>query len=315
MRHRPLLATGFVAAALAFAPAQSEPFFEDMTQQSRAYGLELVGVRLAIVAAFHPLPAELEEVVEGIFEHDLPRFVGTLEALDPDVAEALVQALDQVEEGVEDGEVGIMDLAYARAWTQAAYDLVVPAEQRVEAIWAELLPMANAEEASFARQYLDFLGEIYATPAPPEVLPANPEEAEAPAQSLVGIIEAVVDASLYTGREFGRLAGALVDEVATACAAYAAGDDAVALETVAAVATHYETNLENLLDLFAPELAEVAGYILEALLGVEDDDEGGPSSSGDDDDDDEDEDGLDEPAEVCMELMEALEEARTLLGG
>lgn len=359
MRHRPLLATGFVAAALAFAPAQSEPFFEDMTQQSRAYGLELVGVRLAIVAAFHPLPAELEEVVEGIFEHDLPRFVGTLEALDPDVAEALVQALDQVEEGVEDGEVGIMDLAYAQAWTRVAYDLVVPVErrtpafwgavvadlllgepgvaealeealeegeawemplgwgalQRVESLWTELRPLASAEEASFARQYLDFLATIYPTATPPDVLPANPEEAESPAQSLVGIVESVVDASLYTGRDFGRLAAELVDEVAMSCSAYAAGDDAIALETIAAVATHYEANLVDMLELFAPDTAEVASGILEAFLGGDDDDDEGPADAGDDEAEDEDDDDLDDAAEACMELMEALEDARALLGG
>ena len=358
---RALLAAA-VAAVLAVAPAQAEPYFDDMTLQSRAYGLELVGVRLALVEAFDPVPEELEEPLEGIFEHDLPRFIGTLEARDPLAAAELVEALERVVEGVEEGEVGLMDLAYAKAWTARAYDAVVPAGsrtpafwggvladlllgepgvaealeealvedevwefplgwaalQRVEALWSVLAPLADAEEASFARQYLDILGSIYASPSPPDVLPPNPEEAEAPAQSLVGILESVVDASLYSGRDFGRLAAALVDEVAMACRAYAEGDDAIAAETIFAVAAHYEANLVDMLELFDPDIADAAGGILEALLGLGDADDEGPSAAlGNEDEDDhgDDEDALDDPAAVCGELMNALEEARTLLGG
>ena len=349
--------TALVAAVVALAPAQADPFFEDMTLQSRAYGLELVGVRLALVEAFDPVPAALEEPLEGLFEHDLPRFLGTLEARDPIAAAELVQALGKVVEGVEEGNVGPLDLAYAKAWTARAYDVVVPVDQRtpafwgavvadlllgepgvaealeealeedepwefpigwaalqrVEALWSELAPLASAEEASFARQYLDILGSIYASPAPPAVLPANPEEAEAPAQSLVGVLESVLDASLYTGRDFGRLASALVDETAIACRAYAQGEDAIAAETVFAVGTQFEANLVDLLELFDPGIAEGVDGMLAVLLGLDEGDDGDADRSmaggGEDDDD------LADPAAACMELMEALEEARALLGG
>ncbi len=352
---RTLLAAA-AATLMAVAPAQAEPFFENMTLQSQAYGLELVGVRLTLVEAFDPVPTELEESLEGFFDHDLPRFMGTLASLEPALADELAAALENVVEGVEAGEVEATDLADAQAAIARAYDLIVPADrrtpafwgavvtdlllgepgvaealeealeegevweyplgwaalQRVEVLWSELAPLASDEEASFGRQYLDILGAIYTSPEPPAVLPANPEEAEGPAQSLVGIVESVVDASLYTGRDFGRLAAELAVETGAACTAYAAGDDAIAVETLFAVSTHYDANLVDMLELFDPDLAEVTGGILQALLGLEEeDDEEAPSAAGENDE----EDVLDDPAATCTELVEAMEEAQALLGG
>lgn len=326
-----------VGAALAFAVAQSDPFFEDMTLQSHAYGLEMVGLRLTVIAAFDPIPEELEEQVEKLFDRDVPRFLGTLRQLDPLVAEGLVAALEVVEEGAEDGEVSDADLAEAWDWWGRAYDVLVPQDrrtpafwgavladllladdgvaealedaldeelweypggwaalQRVEVLWGELEGSANDEQRSFARQYLDFLQEIYPTAAIPDELPANPEEAEAPAQSLVGVIEATVGASLYTGRDLGRLAGHLVEIVAPACELYAAGDDELAVEAAYTARNHYRKHLRRLLDLIAPEVHATAGGILDALVSDE------PPT---------------DRAGACIELRDALIEARSSLGG
>ena len=328
------------AALLALASAQADPFFEDMTLQSHGFGLEMVGVRLAAVEQFDPVPEGLSEVVEGLFEDDVPRFIGTLRAHKPFVADGLVAALEAVEDGAEAGHVGIMKFAYARAWWGLAYDVLVPAErrttaywgavtadllladggvgealeeaiadgeiwgypggwaalQRVEAIWAELLPLANEDQASFGRQYLDTLHELFPSAQLPEVFPPNPEEAEAPAQSMVGVLESVTGASLYTGRDLGFLAGYLADFVAPACELYAAGKEELASETAFAARPHYRKHLRRLLDLVAPEVHEVAGGILDELV----EDEG------------------DRPADLagaCRALHDALLEARAALGG
>lgn len=333
-------AVAVVLAAAATAPAQADPFFDDMVLQSQGFGLEMVGVRLHAIAQFDPIPEGLEEVAEGLMEDDLPRFVGTLRERAPFVADGLTAALEAVEEGVEDGEVTPLTLAYARAWQALAYDLLVPTErrtpaywgaiaadllladggvgeameeaiaegeiweypggwaalQRVEWIWGQLEGLADADTASFGRQYLDMLHELLPTAQIPESFPANPEEAEAPAQSMVGVFEVVTGASLYTGRDLGRLAGHLADLVAPACALYAAGATELATETAFAVRPHYRKHLRRLLDLIAPEVHEVAGGILDELVAEEDE----------------------RPADLagaCRDLHDALIEARSVLGG
>lgn len=336
-----------LAPLLALAPAQADPFFDDMTRQSHAYGLEMVALRLAVIEAFGtPLPEDLEEQVEKLFGRDVPRFIGTLTAAAPDVAAALTGALEEVEEAAEAGNVDADAIAEARAaWVQA-YDVLVPADvqaqpwfvaaliadllladdgvaealedgleeeefgeipggwaalQRAMALWdASIAPLANAEQAGFAAQYFGFLEEIYPSPSIPESrdeLPDNPEEAEAPAQSLVGMLEQITGASLYTGRDLPMLAGHLAGIVAPACALYEAGDDVVALESMYTVRNHYRKQLRRLLDLVAPELHEVAGATLDAFVGA--DDEPTPE----------------DPVAACHALREALEEAKTALGG
>ncbi len=337
---RPIAVSTLAVAALAAATAQPDPFFDDMLLQSRGFGLEMVAVRLHAIEQFDPIPEGLDEVAEGFFEDDLPRFMGTLRAAKPFVADGLVEALEAVEEGVEEGEVGLMTFAYARAWQSIAYDVLVPtaartpaywgaiaadlllaeggvgeameeaiaegeiweypggwaALQRLEWIWGELAGLANEDEASFGRQYLDVLHELLPTAQIPDSFPANPEEAEAPAQSLVGVFESVVGASLYTGRDLGRLAAHLTDLVAPACELYAAGETELASETAFAVRPHYRKNLRRLLDLIAPEIHEVAGGILDELVAEEGE-------------------RLTDLARACRDLHDALNDARSALGG
>jgi hypothetical protein len=340
------LALVLLASLLAFAPAQINPFFDDMNRQSHAYGLEMVALRLAVIEAFGtPLPDELEEQVEKIFGRDVPRFIGTLTALAPDVASALTAALEEVEEAAEEGVVDADAIAAARAAWGEAYALLVPdavasqpwfvaaviadllladdgvaealedgleeeefgeipggwaALQRVKALWeSAIAPLMTEEQAGFAAQYLGFLDEIYPRafiPASRSELPDNPEEAEAPAQSLVGMLEQITGADLYTGRDLPRLAGHLAGIVAPACLLFEAGDDAVALEAMYTTRNHYRKQLRRLLDLVAPEIHEVAGDILNAFVA---------------DDDEKPEDRV----AACHALRDALEAAKTALGG
>lgn len=124
-----------VMAALFVASAAAQygyrPFFEQPLVQGRAYGLELVLLRLTVVDQFAaPLDDDLMEQVEEMLESDVHRFIGTLRAADPDLAADLLEALGEVEEAVEDGEDASGAVAEARELTLRAYDLLVPYEVR-----------------------------------------------------------------------------------------------------------------------------------------------------------------------------------------
>lgn len=214
-----------------------------------------------------------------------------------------------VEEAIEEDEPWMYPLGWA-------------ALQRVNELWAGLAEFATADQESFAQQYLDTLADIYPAATLPDVFPSNPEEAESPAQSLVGIVESVADAALYPGRDVRRLAPHLTTITAQACEAYAAGDDAIAFEHVLIVGDLYDAHLTDFLGLVAGDVDDGVTGMLGALGygGDDDDDEAGEGESADGDADDGDEEGDDaalasDPAAACGELLEALEEASAVLGG
>ena len=354
-------------AGSAAAQYGADPFFEDTVLQSRAFGLEMMGVRLTLLDAYGTVPDELAEHVEAIEEADLPRFAGTLAAAAPNTLAALESAIEELEDAVEGGEDVTDAVTAVRDVHAVAYAAVVPddvrastafraavtadlllaeggvaegveeaieedepweypigwaALQRVEELWAGLAEFASAEQDSFAQQYFDTLRDIYPTATIPDVLPSNAEEAEAPAQSLVGILESVSDAALYPGRDVRRLSAHLVEVTEPACLAYQAGDDAIALEHVVAVGDLYDAHLTDFLGLVAGDVDEAVTGMLAALGygGDDDDDDAEEGEAGSDDADDEDEVDDDhelagDPAAACGELLEALEEARSTLGG
>ncbi len=255
--------------------------------------------------------AEARTILEAAYAAVIPADVRASSAYRAGVMADLLLAeggvAEGVEEAVEEGEPWMYPLGWA-------------ALQRVVELWNGLAEFATAEQESFAQQYLDTLRDIYPTATIPETLPVNPEEAESPAQSLVGILESVADAALYPGRDVRRLAPHLVTVTAMACEAYAAGDEAIAFEHIVVVGDYYDAHLTDFLALVAADADEAVTGMLAALgYGGDDDDdaeEGGDEGEGEDEDDEgEGVELADDPAAACGALLEALEEASAVLGG
>jgi hypothetical protein len=240
--------------------------------------LEEGGNAAALVPPARELLAEAYDVVIEANIRAMPSFIGTVLA-------DLLLADDGVAEAYEDAMEG-EPWEYPNGWA---------ALQRVKVLWAEVADMATDERREDVEEMIGFLDELYPSPDPAN-LPAagDPEEAEAPAHRIVGILEEVVDAQLYSGRDLALLAGHLADVLAPACEAYAAGEDAVAVEGVYAVRDHYRKQLRRLLDLIAPEIHERATVHLDGLISAT------PPA---------------DRAAACVELQETLREARTTLGG
>jgi hypothetical protein len=344
-RLRTLGVAALTVGALSFASAQTgaDPFFDQTMVQSHAYGVEMVLLRLSLVDAYEPpVHEDLMEQIEKALGRDVPRFLGTLQQRDPELATDLVEALEAVEEAAEDGEDATELAAAARELTLRAYEVLVDdatraslsfqgavladllladdgvaeayedaaeeelweyangwgALQRVRTLWHQLAPHADARQIADVEEMLTFLAEnVYPTREPPEAITGNPEEAEASAHRMVGLLETIVDASLYSGRDLPLLAGHLADLMAPSCDAFEAGNDTLGVEGAHAARNHYRKHLRRLLDLVAPELHERIADHLDALTGRED----APYP--------------DDPAAACRDLVEGLVEARAALGG
>ncbi|HET9026017.1 MAG TPA: hypothetical protein VFN07_00620, partial [Trueperaceae bacterium] len=172
--------------------------------------------------------------------------------------------------------------------------------------------VANAQQRADVEEMLVILNGLYPQAQPPEAITGSPEEAEAPVQRMLGVIEAVTDAELFAGRDLKELAGHLATEAAGTCALYRAGNDAVALEGMFAIGELYVRYLADFLDFMVPEVHEEAYEVINGITGLE------SESAEDDDDEDEDEEAQALDADLagsCMELQEALEEAYEALGG
>jgi hypothetical protein len=257
---------------------------------------DLVPTGLDMLATAYDLviPAELR---------DLPAFKGGVMAQlllgEGGVAEGLEEAFEE-------------EWEFANGWA---------ATQRIKVLWADVMALANDQQRADIEEMIAVLDEIYPSPEPPETFAGiDPEEAETPSQRIVGILEVVLDSALYSGRDQVRLLRHLEDIAGPACESYEAGDDALGREAIYVVLDHYAgetTGLGDLIGLFAPEVHEKAMVSLEQLVIVEeaDDDKGEDAGEGegpaDDDDDDDDMDA----AGACNALVEALGEARSVLGG
>jgi len=217
------------------------------------------------------------------------------------------------EPGVAEGyeEAGEEPWAFSMGWA---------ALQRVKELWGEVSAQADETHRSDGDEMIATIDPLFPNGEPPERFVGNPEEAEASAQRFVGIIETVVSADLYPGRDHAALAAHLAELTTPACEVYASGDEVVADETIYAVAGLYTDNLAELTNLFAPETAEEVSDLLASLVEVEDEDEGGAAGEGAEQsdetagDDDDDAASL-APAESCEALAEQLRQVGMILGG
>lgn len=155
MNKRFTVALAAIAMGSVCLPAQAlaqfahEPFFDNAVALSQAYGLESIGLRLDLAAAFSaPYDDELIETIEGVSGGAYQRFGGTLEARDSELATALSAALHEVGEAVEDGEDPTAAIAEARELLGKAYDVVIPVELRDSAAFkgGVLIQLLLAEE-------------------------------------------------------------------------------------------------------------------------------------------------------------------------
>ena len=190
---------------------------------------------------------------------------------------------------------------------------------RVRILWTEIEPLATPQHQADGREMIDEMTVLFPAPQPPDpFVGKNPEEAEAPAQRLVGIIEEVADAALYPGRDLAILAGHLAKVLAPSCQAYADGADEIAAEGIYTVHDHYANHLGFLLDLIAPEVHERTTGYFAGLITVEEDDgeheDGDPEGAHRDGDNDGNENGV-SAAEACLGLIDAFMEAKRVVGG
>jgi hypothetical protein len=222
----------------------------------------------------------------------------------------LLLAEEGVAEGYEEAAEGNEPWEYPNGWV---------ALQRVKALWSEIEADASEQHAADALEMFDVLDGLYPQAEPPESVAGwNPEEAEAPAQRLGGIVETVVDANLYPGRDAARLSGHLVALAGEACTVYDE-DEAVARETLYALYDLYDGELAGVASLFVPEDEETASDMFGILIGAGDDDDDDDDDAGaeadDDDDDDDDDDVTLSGAEACGELQTALTNIQGAFGG
>lgn len=212
------------------------------------------------------------------------------------------------EEAIE-GELGEFTMGYA-------------ATQRVSDLWREIAGDADEQQRTDFEEMLKFVKTLYPEPIIEEAIVGNPEEAEAPVQRMLGVLETVVDAELFAGRDLAALAAHLPAELAVACQAYEAGESERAKEIAIGVGGLYlGADLGDFLEFMAPEVHEKAYGLIGALTGMAgegaEDVEGGEegASEAGDEGDEEEIAGVEDPATACRELQEALQEASSVLGG
>src|SRR5690606_42089225 len=104
-------------------------------------------------------------------------------------------------------------------------------------------------------------------------------------------------ADLDSGRDLGHLARHLAELLQPSREAFEAGNVELAVEGPQAARYHYRKHFRRLLDLIAPEIHERAAQHLDALTERED------------------QEFPEDPAAAVRDLIDALEEAASALGG
>lgn len=182
---------------------------------------------------------------------------------------------------------------YAMGWS---------ATQRVKQLWEDIRPLASEQQQADIDEMLAALDAIYPSMEPKTSFAGlDPEEAEGPAQRIVGILETIVDAQLYSGRDQARLIAHLVTMTEQACTLFAEGGwpdwtapnpppmpqqdledpnlimfafgpNDFGREIINAVFDHYAgetTGLGEIVNLFDPEIHERAILAFRSMISIE----------------------------------------------
>ena len=265
------------------------------------------GLLQASLAAASPklakrLGAEIEELVEAA-EHGKDADEAAEEVIElagqargklikdaiaksPSFQAAMVASLLLEEGGVAEGYEEATK-GEAQAYASGYFAL-----QRVKALWEGLAKHATPEQTAEVAATLKMLDGLFPSQQMPEHLSPDPEQAEAPAQQLVGLLEGVADAELYLGRDLGVAAGVVHDLAAEGCASLKKKKtQALGVERLRIAAAYYGQTVSDTLGLLAPEAAETIKE------GFEEAGEG----------------EVDELEEACGPLVKALAEGKAAL--
>jgi hypothetical protein len=262
----PLIDFGLLRASLAAASAELEE------KLAAAIG-EMVEAAKAGKGA-----AEPTEGVIRLTEEARGRLL-TGAAVDmPGFQAALMASLLLDEGGVAEG------YEEATEGEASAYATGYFALQRVKSLWEGLAGQASPQQSTDVEAMLAMLDGLFPSQRMPEHLSPDLEQAEAPAQQLVGLLEGVADAELYLGRDLAAATAVIHDLAAKGCASLEVGKEALGVEELRIAAAYYGQTVRDTLGMMAPEAAAVIAEGLEAL----------------------DEGRADEAAEACGPLLEAL---------
>lgn len=263
------------------------------------------GLLQASLAAASPklakrLGAEIEELVEAA-EHGKDADEAAEEVIElagqargklikdaiaksPSFQAAMVASLLLEEGGVAEGYEEATK-GEAQAYASGYFAL-----QRVKALWEGLAKHATPEQTADVAATLAMLDGLFPSQEMPEHLSPDPEQAEAPAQQLVGLLEGVADAELYLGRDLAVAAGVVHDLAAEGCASLKK-NEALGVERLRIAAAYYDQTVRDTLGLMAPEAAATIKEGLEEVGEGE----------------------ADELAEACGPLVKALAEGKAAL--
>lgn len=134
-RFRLLAAAAALAAAASFAsPAVAQtvtththdPYFDHMLDLSRAFGLEMLTIRLNVAEAYPaPIPKDLVPQLNRMATKDMGRFFGTLQERDVRLANELKASVNAVMAAINAGTSPAAAIGRARPIVAAAYRVVI----------------------------------------------------------------------------------------------------------------------------------------------------------------------------------------------
>lgn len=152
------------------------------------------------------------------------------------------------------------------------YTIGFAAWQRVKEIWAGLAPALPADRRDAAADAIGLIDAFYPGFARPEPFrPRNRDALAGPAEMMIAVFEQAAGAELFSSRDLVALAARLQEVVLDGCAAYAAGNPAVAAEHVRAAFDNFageSVGTANAINVFAPELGDEMWGLFNSLIGV-----------------------------------------------
>lgn len=147
----------------------------------------------------------------------------------------------------------------------SAYAVGYFALQRIKWLWEGLAGRASPQQSTDVKAMLAMLDELFPSQDMPERLSSDPEQAEAPAQQLVGLLEGIADAELYLGRDLAAATAVVHDLAVKGCTLLEAGKEALGVEELRVAAAYYGQTVRDTLGMMAPEAAAAIAEVLEEL--------------------------------------------------